>query len=85
MLDGIRRSIVETRAQDRHCVRVLEQRFEVSAGRWLVNPSRVDDAHVEIGDLEKLGNDEVDPGWQREFRMPTVIDQLERIFHPLQR
>ena len=49
-------------------MRILKQRFEVSASGGLVNSSRVDNAHVEIGDLEKLGNDEVDPG--RQSRIP---------------
>ena len=64
---------------------VLQQRFEIGTSRRLVDPASIDDAYLEIVDLQELGNDKVDPRRQRELRMPTVVDPFEGRLHPPQR
>jgi hypothetical protein len=84
VLDRLRRSVVEAGAEHGHRVRVLQQILEVGARGWLVDTPGVDHADLQIVDPQQFGHDEVDAGGERELRVPTVVDALERGSDPLQ-
>jgi hypothetical protein len=52
------------RSKDRHCVWVLEQRLEVRTRGELVDSPGVDDADIEVIDIEELGHHDVDAARQ---------------------
>ncbi|WP_433214463.1 hypothetical protein ACQP00_04000 [Dactylosporangium sp. CS-047395] len=74
MLDRLRRRVIEPGTQHRNRVRVLEQRLEVGARGRLVDAPGVDDADVEVVDLEQPRHHDVDPARKRELLEQLVSD-----------